>query len=118
MKSLLPTKLFLLFIFVTQFVGSIYVAWSLSPPIAFDLLYTIAFLWLIGNWFLNDIRQTGSNWPFLDLGMFLWLFWFAVIPYYLFSTRGIRGMFGVLAFISALLAGWLAAVIFVYLVWL
>ncbi len=63
-------------------------------------------------WIQRDARQTGY-WPAYHYGLFVWLFWFVLIPHYLIRTRGRAGFLPALGFWLALctplvagVAGW------------
>ena len=111
-----PTKVLFLFTFFIQFISAFYSAWQTELPPVFQLLYWIAFGWLMWWWLREDSKRTGDTWP-MDLGYFLFIAWYIIIPYHLFATRGVKGFIGILSFIGVFLAGWLAAVIVIILVW-
>ena len=104
--STTPTKALFAFIFVAPFVDILYSAHELSLPPLYESLSPLAFLGLICWWLEKDSKRTGVSWP-LDLGMFLYAAWILILPCHLFKTRGLRGLFGILAFIGALLSGWI-----------
>lgn len=52
----------------------------------------------------------GFGWPH-ELGMFLYLGWFLIVPYYLIKTRGFKGIVLILIFFAAQIAAWLLATI-------
>jgi hypothetical protein len=57
---------------------------------------------------LKDSRSRGVGWVF-DMGLFLYIAWPFVMPYYLLKTRGAKGLLLILAFagvyVGALIAG-------------
>lgn len=103
-----PAGLLYVFVAVTQFASGIYLASEVEPPPAFTLLYPFAFLWVIGWWLMRDSRERAVKWVF-DLGLFLYIAWPFVMPYYLFKTRGVRAFVTLLlfavAYLGALFAG-------------
>lgn len=116
-KRLAPTtKVLFLFVFLTQFLATMYAAWQLETPATFEILYAIAFLWLVWWWLVTDCKTTRVTWP-IDLGMFLGIGWFLILPYYLFKTRGVKAMIGIASFIGILIAGWLSAAIIIVVFW-
>ncbi|MGB7203408.1 MAG: hypothetical protein WBD16_14265 [Pyrinomonadaceae bacterium] len=111
-----PTKVLFLFVFSTQFLATIYAAWQLEAPVVFEVLYRIAFLWLVWWWLVTDCKLTGVTWP-MDLGMFLYIGWIFILPYYLFKTRGINAAIGIASFIGIFIAGWASAAVIIVVFW-
>jgi len=109
------TKVLLVFAFITNFVGNIYSAYEIELPADFEFLSRIALTWLLWWWLKEDSKRTEVSWP-LDLGFFLYVAWIVIIPYHLFATRGLKGFVGILSFIGAFAAGWLAAVLVIVLI--
>ena len=103
-----PTALLYVFITLTQIAGGIDLASHLEPHPAFTLISAFGFVWLIGWWLLRDSRKRGVAWIF-DMGLFLYLAWPFVMPYYLLKTRGAKGLLVILGFagvfIGATVAG-------------
>ncbi|HKS29145.1 MAG TPA: hypothetical protein VJS44_15060 [Pyrinomonadaceae bacterium] len=91
-----------IFVAVTQFVGGLYLASESEPPGAFTLLYVIGFLWIMGWWLLTDSRKRGVKWA-MDMGLFLYIAWPLIMPYYLLKTRGAKGLLIILGFAAVYL---------------
>lgn len=106
-----PTLLLYVFVVITQFVNGIYLASEVEPPGAFTLLYLVGFFWIIGWWLVTDSRKRGFKWPF-DLGLFLYIAWPLLMPYYLLKTRGAKGLLVILGFISVYVGALVAGVMF------
>ena len=85
-----PTALLYAFLALAQVASGIYLERELEPPPSFALIYTFGFLWVIGWWLLKDSRKRGVAWVF-DMGLFLYLAWPFIMPYYLLKTRGREG---------------------------
>ncbi|MGH9946622.1 MAG: hypothetical protein ACRD6X_05420 [Pyrinomonadaceae bacterium] len=100
--------------FCGQLVLLLYSVWDMPLPAVFDILYPIAFLWVVAWWFSEDCNAAGDRWP-LDMGMYLYAGWMFILPYYLFKTRGAKGFVGILAFVGVNLAAWVVALILVNL---
>jgi hypothetical protein len=116
-RRLAPTtKVLFIFVFFTQFLATMYATWQLEAPAAFEVLYAIAFLWLVWWWLVTDSKVTGVTWP-MDLGMFLSIGWVLVLPYYLFKTRGIKAMIGIASFLGVCVAAWSSAAIIIVVFW-
>jgi hypothetical protein len=111
-----PTIALLVFSFLSQFVGTLYSARETALPAVFEFLYPFASIGMICWWVRDDSRRVGVRWP-LDLGMFLYAAWPVIVPYHLFKTRGLRGGYGILAFIGVLLAASAAGIIVAILLW-
>jgi hypothetical protein len=58
------------------------------------------FLWAVGWWLRTDCRKRNVAVVY-DLGLFLYLAWPIVMPYYLVKTRGAKGLLLILSFIVA-----------------
>ena len=104
-----------LYLIAVQVVTGVYLAREAKLPPAFSLLYPLGFLWVVGWWLRQDSRGRGVRWVF-DMGLFLYIAWPVVMPYYLLKTRGAQGLLAILAFagayVGALFAG---AVLYVLL---
>jgi hypothetical protein len=110
-----PAALPYLFLMVTQAVNGFYLAGEAQPPPAFTLLYALGLLWAVGWWLRRDSIKRGVAWVF-DMGLFLYIAWPFVMPYYLLKTRGAKGLLPILAFVCAyvvaLIAGAVLCVLF------
>lgn len=110
-----PTALLYLYLITAQVITGFYSAREAKLPPAFSLLYPLGFLWVVGWWLRRDSKVRGVGWVF-DMGLFLYIAWPVVMPYYLLKTRGAKGLLAIVAFagayVGALLAG---AVLYVLL---
>ena len=102
-----PTALLYAFVAVAQIVTGFYLASELEPPEPFNLLYALGFLWVVGWWLQNDSRRRGVSWP-LDMGLFIYVAWPVILPYYLLKTRGPKGLLVILGFVGVYVAALLA----------
>jgi hypothetical protein len=103
-----PARVLFIFVFVAQFLTGIYAALATELPFLFEILYPVVTTWLVWWWIKEDSAGTRESWP-IDLGLFLFVAWPVIVPYYLIKTRGISGLVGVVAFIAILVAAWLSA---------
>ena len=71
-----------------------------APPAgAFGLLYYIGMALGIANWIRADRRRLGITSTFDD-GFFIFFAWPLALPYYLFTSRGLRGGLAVFGFVG------------------
>jgi hypothetical protein len=94
-----PTILLYLFVVITQIGFGIYYGRQVEPPPALTLIYALALLWIIGWWLRRDSRKHGVPWVY-DMGFFLVVAWPFIMPYYLVKSRGVKGIFVILGFVS------------------
>lgn len=82
------------FFLVAQLINGLLAARNGYPEIS-NVGFALASYWILGWWFINDSRRHGIKWMdrYLDMGMFLYIAWIFVIPYYLFKTRGWRAIY-------------------------
>jgi hypothetical protein len=99
-----PTSLLYIFVLFAQVATGIYSVSKHQPPPLFQLTYTLGFLWIIGWWLVRDSGKRGVALVF-DTGLFLYIAWPLVLPYYLLKTRGAKGLFVILGFLGVYLGG-------------
>jgi|SRR5882672_172917 len=96
-KLLAPTPLLYIYLVVASFARGIYLAGQIEPPAFFTFIVSAGYLWIVGWWLMTDSRKRGVAWVY-DIGLFLYLAWPLILPYYLLKTRGARGLLVILAF--------------------
>jgi hypothetical protein len=99
-RILSPAPLLFLFVVITQFAYGAYIGAQLPFPEGITFIYFVGMLWAIGWWLRTDSRRRGVV-PVYDLGLFLYLAWPIVMPYYLVKTRGAKGLLVILGFVVA-----------------
>lgn len=99
-----PTALLYIFLTFTQIVAGIYLTSGLEPPALFSFAFSLGIVWLVGWWLRTDSRKREFRLVY-DLGLFLYIAWPIVLPYYLFKTRGIRGLLVILGFVGVYIGG-------------
>jgi hypothetical protein len=99
-----PTSLLYIFVSFTQVASGIYSVSQHQLPLLFQLTYPLGFLWIIGWWLVRDSGKRGVDLVF-DTGLFLYIAWPLVMPYYLLKTRGAKGLFVILGFLGVYLGG-------------
>jgi hypothetical protein len=98
-QSFIVTTLLYGFFSVSQISRGAYLAYGIEPPPAYELLHFVGIVWILGWWLRQDLAKHKVGWP-LDLGMFLQIAWPAVVPYYLFRTRGVRAFIIIAIFVA------------------
>ena len=109
-----PSGLLYLFLVLTQIVAGAYSASGLEPPASFTLIYIFAFLWIIGWWLRVDSRRRGLSWVF-DMGLFLYVAWPFILPYYVVKSRGTKGLLVILYFVAVYIGATIAGVVLYFL---
>ena len=99
-RVLSPTVLLYSFVLITQFAYGLYLGQQIEAPGIYRLLHWGAQLWILGWWLRADSAKRGVGWVY-DMGLFLWIMWPLVMPYYLIKTRRAKGLFVILGFIGA-----------------
>ena len=111
-----PTVLLYTFAFTSEIGEGFYSVTEGEPPRGFTVASGIGFLWILGWWLRRDHRLRNIPWIY-DMGMFLFMVWPFIMPYYLIKSRGARGLLGILgfaaAYIGALIVGATVASLFV-----
>lgn len=105
-----PTVLVYAFAATSQIGHGIYSVTEGEPPHAFTIISGIGFFWILGWWMRRDSRLQNIPWIY-DMGMFLYMIWPFIMPYYLIKTRGAWGLIGVLGFLAAYIGGLTVGVI-------
>lgn len=82
---------------------------TMSP--AFNLLYFIAFTWVLGWWLLKEDNQKYKEKWIYELGILIYAVWMIVIPIYLFKTRGLKAFLTIFAFIGLYLGTFIIGMI-------
>jgi hypothetical protein len=108
-QLLSPTMLLYSFIVFTQIGFGLYYGRQIEPPAAYTLLYAIAVIWIVGWWLRSDSRKRGIPLVY-DMGFFLYVAWPFIMPYYLFKSRGVKGLIIILGFVCAYVGALLVGV--------
>ena len=106
------------FLFITGAARAVYSSHGEVPSARFELLArygALAFLWY---WFSQEFRARRATFP-LDMGFFLAVLWFVLIPYYLWRYERWRGMAKLLLLCGLYFGAWAFSTAMHYgLVWL
>ena len=87
------------FIGVAQLLAGVARGAGLEPSAAFELLRTVAFVWVGTEWWARD-RQRVGQYAGIDSGMFFGAVWPVALPYQLLRYHGWRGV-GYVALLAA-----------------
>ncbi|GAB3103290.1 hypothetical protein G8770_19900 [Aestuariicella hydrocarbonica] len=74
------------------------------------VLWALIFFLLTILWVVEDAKSTHFEKPF-DFDFLMYVFWPIAFPYYLLSTRGIKGLRLLVGFLLILVLPWLAGLI-------
>jgi hypothetical protein len=91
---------------VCSVAAAIYAGVGLEPSPAVELLLTACPLFAVILWLQKDAQRTHTA-AILDWGLFLWIAWPVVIPWYAWSSRGRAGWRLALGLIALILAPYL-----------
>lgn len=107
-KKTLTAPIFLLYLFllISQVCNSIFYANGIEPSDRFQTIYNLGFLLIITVWLKKDYQKYKEPWH-IDSGLFVFLFWYLLIPFHLFKTRGIKGFLPILFFLAIYLSTYL-----------
>ena len=101
------------FLLVTQFINGFNAVGNNRSEIS-NFWYALAFYWALNWWFIADSRTHGAAWTksYLDMGMFLYVAGFFIVPYYLFKTRGWKALYTIGLFLAVLFGAYVVGAIF------
>jgi hypothetical protein len=99
---------------VCSVAAAIYAGVGLEPSPVVELLLSACPLFTVILWLQKDAQRTHTA-AILDWGLFLWIAWPVVIPWYAWSTRGRSGWrlaLGLLVlvlapYVTGMIVGWL-----------
>jgi hypothetical protein len=109
-RTINPTLLLYAFVVISQFGLGLYQAQGIEPPAALTLVSLLGLLWIIGWWLRADSRKRQVSLVY-DMGLFLYVAWPIIMPYYLLRTRGTKGLLVALGFMVAYLGATTAGII-------
>ena len=94
-SSVFAGMLLYAFTAVTGFGYGVCAARGVEVPGTVHLVPYLGFPVLLCLWLQGDIKR-GREWCVWDLGLFLFLAWPVLVPFYLLRTRGARGLLPIL----------------------
>ena len=104
-----PTVLLYAFVVISQVGHGIYLVNEGRAPAVITFFSALGLVWLVGWWLRRDSRPRNLT-SVYDLGMFRYILWPLIMPYYLLKTRGARGLLVVLGFVVAYVGGFIVGV--------
>ena len=106
----IPVIFMVLLILVTNIWITLFAVFDRTMSPAFNLLYFIAFTWVLGWWLKKDNQKYKEKWIY-ELGILIYAVWMIVIPIYLFKTRGLKAFLTIFAFIGLYLGTFIIGMI-------
>jgi hypothetical protein len=74
-----------------------------SRSAGLTIVFSYLFASSLGLWVISDAQERGRSLPY-DFGTFVFFAWGLLVPWYLFSTRGWRGLLVIGGFVLLYLA--------------
>ena len=107
-----PTLYLCASIFIMQAVHGFGTARNGGNPTILDAWYLIALFWAVGWWFIRDSQGDGIKWNdgFLDIGLFLYIAWIFILPYYLFKSRGWKAVYTIVLLVAVYFGAYITGV--------
>ena len=106
----LATLFLLIFLLISNAANGLYAGLIIRPSPVFQLASTLAFLWVLGWWIIDDNKLYGLTWV-QSYGVFLYIISWIIIPIYLFRTRGSKAFLFLLLFAGIYLATYIFGVL-------
>ena len=102
------------FFLVHNLVHAVYSGWEREFPARLQLIFTLSLVPFLWYWLIQECRTRGQSFP-LDMGLFLLVAWWVLLPYYLWKTQRWVGLGKVVLLGALWLATYLASWIFSWL---
>ncbi|MCI0550689.1 MAG: hypothetical protein L0287_07020 [Anaerolineae bacterium] len=99
----------LIFLLLANAANGLYAGLLIQSSPVFQLASTLAFLWVLGWWIIDDDKIYGLTWV-QSYGVFLYIISWIIIPIYLFRTRGSKAFLFLLLFAGIYLATYIFSV--------
>jgi hypothetical protein len=100
---------------VTNLANALYATGGVAMPAGFRVVCYLLLTAVVYFWFMKFAEENRVSVPF-DMGFFLYLAWWAIVPLYLLKVRGARGLWAILAFVAADLVSYGLSLIVLYAV--
>lgn len=102
------------FLFLANAGGMLFSLNESSPSAGFELVSRLAVVMALWYWFLQYSWKHRISWP-LDMGLFLAVVPFIIIPYHVVRVERKRGLLTLAALVGVYLGTYLVAVLLFYL---
>ncbi|MGH9966903.1 MAG: hypothetical protein ACREBG_03585 [Pyrinomonadaceae bacterium] len=79
--------------------NGLYAGLEVETPASLAIGGTLSLFCAVAWWMRQDSQKRKFSWPF-DMGMFLYIAWPLVLPYYMLKTRGVKALLAVGAFVG------------------
>jgi len=103
------------FMLITAMARGVYASHGVEPSARFEMLVALGQLALLWFWFTAQVAVHRPRFM-MDMGLMLMLFWFIVIPRYMWRYqrwRGLAKVFGLgLAYVASIVVSIVTAVVF------
>ena len=105
----LATLCLLIYLLLANTANGLYAGLFIQPSPVFQLTSTLAFLWVLAWWIIDDNKIHGLTWV-QSYGVFLYIISWIIIPIYVFRTRGSKALLFLLLFTGIYLATYIFGV--------
>lgn len=100
-------------IFIYNFAATFYRLSGIEPSASVEFLYAAAFPCAAIWWLRSDAHKSAIT-PMYCHGVLMGLGWFAMIPYHLLKTRGLKGLLPLLLLVGGFFAAPILAAVVYY----
>jgi hypothetical protein len=97
------------FLVVSNAARGVYSSHGLKPSGRFEALCAVSLLIFTWYWLMQQCRPYDASFP-LDIALFAFALWFAVLPYYLWRYERWRGLFKVTVIAGAYVLSYAVAI--------
>jgi hypothetical protein len=87
---------------LSNLANALYSAADLAVPAGITFVCYFLIATIIYFWFKRFAQANSISLPF-DMGWFLYVAWWAIVPFYLFKVRGVKGVRTILVVLAAYL---------------
>ena len=101
-----------MFAVLTGFEAGAYGARGIAVPGISRVFTYVGFLTVMTYWVRKDSKRSES-WHAMDLGLYMFLLWPVMVPYYLLKTRGAKGLVPILTFLGSYVVAFIVGFILI-----
>ncbi len=109
-----PTLYLCVSLFILQAAYGFGSARGNGSPGTLDSWHVVALYWALSWWFINDSRRPDVHWSqdYMDMGLFIYVAGFFMIPYYLFKSRGWKAFYTIGLFLAIYIGAFALGAVF------